>query len=1005
MTFQERAPRKVAVTLSARGLQFSQPPNPQTQQAEIVVVMALRNQAVYLSSALASALGQNIELGRLAVLILDDQSSDNWQETAHILLADPRVVIAHGVCGSAAHARNALLDLVDLHFPSAKWVARLDADDTFASPNVLQAMTVEGERTDASFVLGSNHLLLNNQHLPESNIADPVALRDPRQLLEFIEAFCQQRAQFELPSCNLVLRARLGIRYPLIRSAEDHWLVSSLLLFRASEAAIVPYPVYCTYRLDGSTSQQNRDSTEWHQTRMRLAQAVAIWSDTLRRFDHVLGHGMEGIVWSEDGHIHKRFYPWAIQLEQLEAVKRLAAACPAHIVGFEILPGNHGACVTRYKGPPTEIISGPVTTNVLRAFLQALWRAKVVISNIRRDNLRLSTDGRLMCIDIGVDIVPLSVSRFIDCAARAYAVLVLEWSDFELARRLTTCREEETLADLPGFEKFYGCLIKELHPLVASPEVAPLPTYQHDDISLLIKCCPQDADSLRDQVMHIVGTLAGQTRFARRILTVDPFEGPYLREFGKGNLPAVLKIAHHLQTESWVDEVWIAPTNQQSVAQVNARWFDAGTCISTHTVQGAPVTSQVWAFDQVVTRYALQVDCDALVGRQDAGHDYLSDMLNALRPDDVWCVGFNIPKAQNGNHPYTSREEGFAPEIRLGLLDLRRIQSHRPFVNPVVDGKLTLMWHRALELEQRQSGMRSLRGGDSRSFYIHPMNFDKRDPRLTMVRDLVAQGRYPSRQGEQWDLDMSLDWHYPKRKEDIVFLLLGRNTPPPLFLRCITSLQAQSDQEFGVIVVDDASESWFSQQMPFALGSMKDRTTLVRHSQRQGYLANFRFAVEEICLRPDTLVVVLDQDDALMSPNVVESLRACWADGADMIHAPMFRPEKPLRRYTPDYTSPRLKGGGNVWAHLRAFRKSLFMAVPAAEWALPHAYFDVLSDYLMMVPMTELSQQPTWIDEGYACLHQRMPYSNERKVMEEKAKQWLAARQALSQCRTYKKLN
>lgn len=989
----------MAVSLSARSLHFSHPPKPQTQQAEIVVVMALRNQAAYLSSALASALGQNIELGRLAVLILDDQSSDNWRETAHILLADPRVAIAHGVCGSAAHARNALLDLVDLHFPSAKWVARLDADDTFASPNVLQAMTEEGERTDASFVLGSNHLLLNDQHLPGSNIADPVALRDPKQLLEFIEAFCQQRAQFELPSCNLVLRARRGIRYPIIRSAEDHWLVSSLLLFRASEAAIVPYPVYCTYRLDGSTSQQNRDSTEWHQTRTRLAQAFAIWCDTLQRFGHVLGHGMEGIVWTQDGHIHKKFYPWAIQLEQLKAVQQLSAACPIHIVGFEILPSKDGACVTRYKGQATEVISVSVTTNVLREFLLAMWRSKVVVSNIRRDNLRLSSEGRLMCIDIGADIVPLSVSRFIDCAARAYAVLILEWSDFELARRLTTRREEEVLADLPGFERFYADLINELHPLVESPAVAPPPIRAHDDVSLLIKCCPQDADSLRDQVMHIVGTLAGQTRFARRILTVDPFEGPYLREFGKGNLSAVLKIAHHLQAESWVDEVWIAPTDQQSVSQVNARWFDAGTCLSTHTCQGAPVTSQVWAFDQVGTRYVLQVDCDALVGRQEAEHDYLSDMLNAMMPDDVWCVGFNIPKAQNGSRPYTAGEEGFAPEIRLGLLDLRRIRSRQPFVNPVVDGKLTLMWHRALELEQRQSGMRSLRGGDSRSFYIHPMNFDKHDPRLTLVRDMVGQGKYPPRQAEQWDLDISLDWHYPKRGEDIVFLLLGRNTPPPLFQRCITSLQEQADQEFGVIVVDDASESWFSQQMPFVLGSLKNRTTLVRHSQRQGYLANFRLAVEEICLRPDTLVVVLDQDDALMSPNVVESLRARWTDGADMIHAPMFRPEKPLRRYTPDYTSPRLKGGGNVWAHLRAFRKSLFMAVPAAEWDLPNAYFDALSDYLMMVPMAELSRRPIWIDEGYACLHQRMPYTMERKLVEQKAKQWLTARQTMSQRR------
>lgn len=995
MKFHERAPRVTAVTLTDRSLHFSRPPSPLTQQADIVVVMALRNQASQLSAALTSALAQDVEPERLAVLILDDQSSDDWQESAHSCLTDDRVAVAHGVCGSAAHARNALLDLVDAYFPAARWIARLDADDVFASPEVLRAMISKGDRAGATFVLGSNHLDLGGLRLVDSNMADTEVLLDQRRLRAFIEEFCHQRSRFELPSCNLVIRARQGIRYPMVRSAEDHWLVASLLIFRPREAAIVPEPVYCTYRLEGETTKQNRQSVEWLQTRSRLAQAFSIWCDTLKRPGRVLGHGMEGIVWSEDDTIYKRFYPWTMQSERLKTVQQLASGCPGHIVDFEVFSPKSGACVTRHTWQPLQAISGLIQQDVLREFLAALWRAKVVTSNIKRDNLRLSPEGRLVYIDIGADIVPLSVSHFIDCAARAYAVLVLGWSEFELARRETTRREEEVLADLPGFEHFYGELVAELHPLVKFPEVARLPCYGHDDVSLLIKCCAQDVGMLREQVLHLVGTLAGQTRFARRILLVDPFEGPYLREFDKGDLHALLKVADQLESESWVDEVWISPQDQRAVADVNARWFDAGSCEASHTNQGAPVTAQVWAFDQVGTRYVLQVDCDVLVGREDATHDYLSDMLVAISPEDVWCVGFNIPKARPGFTHYTSRPGGFVPEIRLGLLDLSRIRTHRPFANPVLEGRLSLMWHRALEQEQKRIGMQSLRGGDSRTFYIHPMNRDKLDPRLPAVRDLVAQARYPTCQAEQWDLDLSLDWRYPKRTEDIVFLLLGKNTPQRLFQRCIASLQAQSKQDFGVIIVDDASETLFSQEMPFALGPLTTRTTLVRHSHRQGYMSNFRLAVEDICVRPETLVVVLDQDDALMSPTVVESLWRRWDEGADMIHAPMFRPEKPLRRYTPDYTSPRSKGGGNVWAHLRGFRKSLFTAVPSAEWDLPSAYFDVLSDFLMMVPMAELAERPVWIDEGYACLHQRLPYSSERKAAEMSAKRWLADRQPL----------
>src|SRR5690606_3797337 len=107
-----------------------------------------------------------------------------------------------------AHARNALLDLVDAYFPAARWIARLDADDVFASPEVLRAMISKGDRAGATFVLGSNHLDLGGLRLVDSNMADTEVLLDQRRLHAFIEEFCHQRSRFELPSCNLVIRAR-----------------------------------------------------------------------------------------------------------------------------------------------------------------------------------------------------------------------------------------------------------------------------------------------------------------------------------------------------------------------------------------------------------------------------------------------------------------------------------------------------------------------------------------------------------------------------------------------------------------------------------------------------------------------------------------------------------------------------------------------------------------------------------------------------------------------------
>jgi hypothetical protein len=704
---------------------------------------------------------------------------------------------------------------------------------------------------------------------------------------------------------------------------------------------------------------------------------------------------MEGIVWTDHKHVVKRFYPWAMDQRRLQIIQVLAQQCSSHIVSFDVLEVVESSCIARYADQPFHPVVSPISIEVLRDYLMAIWRARVVTSNIKRDNLRLTDDNHLVYIDIGVDIVPLSVTRFMDCAARIYATLVLGWSDFELTRRETTQREEEILEKIPGFSGFYHDLIGQLHPLMVIPAVEPLPLFDHRNVSLLIKCCPQDEGTLRDQVHHLIGMLAGQTRFARRILLVDPFEGPYLREFDRGNLQALMGAAQLLLSECWIDEIWIAPQDPVLIAEVNARWFGTSSCTASHTTQGAPVTAQLWAFERITSRYVLQLDVDVLIGRVDPAHDYLEEMLQAIRTESVWCVGFNIPKAECGYIPYASRPNGYAPEIRLGLLDLARIRDSRPFHNPISGGRLTFMWHRALEHAQSSNGMQSVRGGDSRSFYLHPMNRDKGDHRLPMIRDLVAQARYPKDQAGQWDLDTGLDWRYPSRDEDVVFLLLGRGTTTQLLRRCLASLLAQSRQDFGVIVVDDGGETLASNQMQFQLGALASRTTLVRHSVRQGYLANFQLAAQTICTRPETLLVVLDQDDALMSCHLAEALWQEWRNGADMIHAPMFRPDKPLRRYTPNYRNSRSTGGGNVWAHLRAFRIALFLSVPDEEWDRPVADFDVLSDFLTMIPMAELAKKPTWLDEGYAYLHQRAPYSAQRKAKELKVKQWLGNRTPL----------
>lgn len=973
-----RAPIKEEEILCPRKLRVVGEISSYAQSAVVAIAMPLHNQASTLYFALESALSQTLTEGHCAVVLLDDQSTDDWQTEIADLLEHPGLILLKGHCGSAALARNAILDFVESDLPNSRWVARLDPDDLLCSSTSVDALVCEGEFKGASFVLGSNYLERDRVPVKPDNIANPDILLDREQLVQFIEAFCFGQSANELPSCNLLLRTRCGIRYPSIRSAEDHWLVAQLLFFRADEAAILPYPVYCHYSLRGQTTTNNEKIGAHRRVREELASASRTWLSSRSEPGEFLGFGMEGCVWRQGEYVVKLFYPHTAKQTDIAQLARASISAKGRIPVFHHSVSESGATCCRYRDQPLETIGTNIPLDEVRGFLLDLAQAGLVASNIKRENLRLST-GRLTHIDIGRDIQPYAPSRFLDSAARLYALGILGWPDGELVRRNSTKRQHESLAELNGFAAFFDGLVRELHPLATLPKPPASNTLVASDVTLLIKACPQDHATFREQVAHIVFQLSSPRRFAKVVVAIDPFVGAYLRQYTTGDLQALLDSAAELKTTGVIDAAWVAPEDARVIQEAYAKWFAVNGITATHTHSGAPLFAQLWAFGQVSTRFVLQADLDVLIGRKDHGHDFLLEMLEAASHPNVWCVGFNIPKKLKGFRPYASRPAGFVPEIRLGLLDLQKISANLPLPNSVCQGQLEKMWHRSMEEAQRACGMETVRGGDDRSFYVHPSNETKLASNLEIERDLIAQGRYPAHQAEQWDLSLESPWQYPKRPEKLVFLLKGRDTPLAKLIRCLESLRQQQDQDFGIILIDDASEPGHSWLLNHNLKSLRPRTTLVRRRVRQGYIPNFLLA-SDLCISPDTLIAVLDQDDSLMNSNVVSALKRARADGADLINGLMYRPNKPMHIYYADYVNPRSKGGGNTWTHLRAFTKELFDQVPAEEYRVDGQWISEISDYATMLPMAEMARKPIQLADQYFIWHEREPYPADRKL-------------------------
>lgn len=971
-----------AVALVARNSLVVNSPSSSVWEARIVVGLTFSNASEDVARSLDSALNQNVG-EKLAIVVLLDSTGSASMEALSAFAQKPGVVIVAGRCGSAARARNAVFDFVDKHFEKAKWVARLDADDVFSTSTSLSAACALGDSQNARFVLGGNRLVADGALLEQTNPATE-ALLDPLALLRLLRAMANGTARNELPSCNLLLRSRARLRYPEHSSAEDHWFVAYLLLFYRDEAAILEQPFFVDYTLSGSATEQNRREGNYRKSRRKLADAAGLWVDAMQSGAKILGLGNEGIVVEEDGWIEKRFYAGALSSVEVGMLQETLDAGAGVLPPGSFVKGS-ARYIARYPFAETESV-GRFEKEETRSFLIACLKYRVVCLNIKPENFRRKLDGGLLMIDIGRDIVPFNVDFFIDSAARLYAQTVLGWEHSELLRRRCGLRQEDALAAIPGFAEFYNDLMRRYAAsewgmddfTISEQAVA-------DNVSLLIKACAMDVDTLAEQVRHIVTSLTSPTRLAKCILLIDTYSGPFLREHCEGDLGRVIRIAKVLKRQGWVDAVWVTPNEPSEVRSTLERWFGIAT-EATHTVAKVPLASQLWAFDQIETDYLLQCDVDIICGRRDRTHDYLSDMLEAIRAPDTVGVAFNIPKPPcSGFQLYDAPPGAYVPEVRCGLLDMRQLFSLRPLPNKLEEGKLTLSWYRSLEKKQKELELKTLRGGDPRTFYIHPPNHLKGDPALLgRIRNLAEQGQVSESQFHHWDLiDEATEWTYPRRAEEVVFLVKGRNTLPWKIERCFRSLEIQKNGDFGVIVVDDHSTNPDSMlQLGISRERINDRVTHIRNGARKGHLANIDFAVREICTNPNTLVVILDMDDALITREAVSDLRTAHAREHDVVLAAPFRPEKPLKSYAPDFSKPRNLDGGEVWIHLRAFRKRLFEEIPIAYLQLDAEWVPECTDYALMVPMVELAKKPAYLPL-YLYFHERSGSSG-KEVRERK---------------------
>ncbi|MHC1709806.1 MAG: glycosyltransferase [Methanomassiliicoccales archaeon] len=518
-------------------------------------------------------------------------------------------------------------------------------------------------------------------------------------------------------------------------------------------------------------------------------------------------------------------------------------------------------------------------------------------------------------------------------------------------------------------------------------------------VSLLIKSCYQDARTLDGMVRHIVHQCEGPDLFTEKVVVVDTKENDFLRQFSAPDREEALRTLEHLVEEGLIDEYLLSPIEPEEIKEINRRWFGLD-CLETHSVKGVPVTPQLFGFERVKGDYVLQVDSDAMICRRDRSHSYLSDMIEALdRDPKVLSVGFNIAHDPSENFvEYSSPGNGeYVPEVRFCLFNKERLLNQRPYPNHLVCGKLGLTWYRSIQAYQREKDLRSLRGGDPRSFYVHPQNDRKGNVTEWMdILSTVESGYVPNEQYGKFDLTSTYErWSIPKRKESYVFVICGRNVEPRKFERCWRSLLDQRFTRWGAIIVDDASNNGLAEFIEMRTADQADKITFIRNTERRGVLFNVHRAIKNYCTDPNTVIVILDMDDQLLGPNVLGSVHDQYMSGADMTIGTPWKWGKGILPYEPDFENVRMPRFGDVWMHLRTFRKFLFDRIPTSYFKKDGEWIDKFTELTYMVPMVQMALDPRHVPDPNYLWQPTQIRNEEHRIRNMETKEHVANRPAV----------
>lgn len=177
--------------------------------------------------------------------------------------------------------------------------------------------------------------------------------------------------------------------------------------------------------------------------------------------------------------------------------------------------------------------------------------------------------------------------------------------------------------------------------------------------------------------------------------------------------------------------------------------------------------------------------------------------------------------------------------------------------------------------------------------------------------------------------------------------------------KCLASIRSQRHADFHCLILDDLSTDG-SAELAEKLIRGDWRFQLVRNEKKRWQPGNYQFAMQDIGVDDEDIVLTVDGDDWLPDDGVFDRVLEAYADPevwitwGSFIHLRDGREQHGLSHAVDDVTKQRTA----TWhtSHLRTWKAFLWRAIHDADLRSPTgAYWETAGDLSFMYPMLEMA--------------------------------------------------